>query len=1563
MKASSFAIFDAQLSRIRLWSALTTLLVAASLLTLVLLLSLSLGARLAFGLGALLLAVGAGWGLAAALQRRLLGAARDAEADPALATAPAVQVDAAAQDAPAASPLGTAADADADGSRDFGVPRDCGVPRDSARHEEASVLPVDKPADIPTNLGRMDFLAEMSHEIHTQLNGLLGTSEVLLGTELRLEQRRFVEALMRSGQALHMALSEMLDVWSIASGEAQLEEREIDLRERIEETLDLFGRRAQNKGVTLSADLATDLPEHVRLDRVRFGQALAGLIGALLQRLQGGELVVRATVLSRDGERAEIRLTALATQADVMAAIRDDALERFAQSAEGAVQHRGGAGQGLGISKTLVGLMGGTTGLEMSGERGMSLWMSLPVRVAHQGSSLGQVEMPLKGLSILLAVPQPLSREILAGCLGRFGAQVFACADADQASAVIDDAVRGEAALHAMILDSELPGIQSLVSVRIPSAESPPRDLPILYLAPARPGWVMAEVAALGIETSLTKPVRQRQLLASLLRLCGRRAAEEPAATAVAASGAQVSQALGLKVLVADDNAANQDTAGAMLEVLGCKSKAVYDGKAATEALAAEPFDLILMDCKMPVMDGYEATRRIRLEESGSSRRPLPIIALTAHAMEGDRERCQAAGMDDYLTKPVSLTALRAALMRWSRERALGHMARMTSPEEADLDRLADLGKPPPAETLELDDLDGLPVLEPTALDEVRDLNPSGEDALIARVARSFLESSPGLIAKIREGLQEGRPQGVAESAHSLRSAARILGAARLGTLCGRLEQFSSAGCTYFPPSQVVECLDRIEAESRQAVESLLDHAERAADAQAGAVVMHGGAASAQVSAKSSLLAADAGPEADSVAPGRPLVLVVDDNATVHSVAQVALERAGLRFAGAHDGQGAIEASRFQRPDLVLLDVMMPDMNGYETCRRLRRLPGLELTPILIMTGLEDTTAIECAYESGATDFYAKPINWSLLTHRIRYMLRGHATMDALHRSEARNSALIAAIPDALMRLDAEGSVLQHKLGSVLEKIGVQPDTQVEKLCDLLPEAICAMILRELETTLSEHGVRELEVELPDAQGDPLMFDARLIAVDGEQVILLLRDMTERRRRQRVIHQLAYQDSLTGLANRQQFNQDLAAALKTTRRREDRVALLYLDLDLFKRINDSLGHGVGDELLRQAARRLQLAVDDATTGANGRGGVVANTVARLGGDELTVILKGRGAERLVTSVAEHIVERFREPFHCSERIIVCTVSVGIALSPQNGDTPEALLKHADTALYAAKLSGRNTFCFFTASMGELASRRLDVEAGLRQALDHGEFRLYYQPIIDLESGAVQSLEALLRWEHPERGLLEPGAFISVAEESGLILPIGIWVIEELERQLALWSAQGATPSVSLNLANCQFSDHGLAARLQAFADALPPRSVELEITESLLIARDPRLIETLSKLRRQGLGVAIDHFGTGYSSLALLKHLPIDTLKLDRTFVEAIGRDAASDLLVSTIIGLGRGLELRVVAEGVETQAQLDFLRREGCHAAQGFFLAMPAAPAELEAQELKSLGLVSRAH
>ena len=1408
----------------------------------------------------------------------------------------------------------------------------------------------------PATPGRGRFLEETSHEIHTQLNSLIGMSELLLSTYLSPQQHRYAGALTRAGRSLQAVIGDILDVAMIDAGRIRLDRAEFELTWRIEETIDLFAERALAKGLELTGNLSRDLPYRVSADQARVGQILSYLIGAAVEHASEGDVLVRARLQTRAGDQARVRIELSGRGIDIAAITRDADFAAFTRPPGAVERDYGRSGLGLAIARELVEIMGGTAGCEGDPDEGTRLWVLLPLTVTQWSAPRPAARDWIAGRRLLVVAPDGACRTAVRTYAVEAGAEVVLSADVDAAHAALTDARAANMPFDILVLDSRVPGFASLAS-RTARQDVPIDQLPARILMVPPGAWRSERSLGLAIDASLSKPVRRHRLIDCLAGMLGHPVAPEPglAGRGLPHDGTQT-QPLGLRVLIADDNPVNQDTAAAMLAVLGCETRSVFDGQAAIDACIKETFDLVLMDCKMPLMDGYEATRRIRLQESNRPDARLPIIALTAHAMSGDQDRCHAAGMDGYLTKPISLSALRATILRWSSKPG-GRSAALPPPG---VDPGPLLRHPPSAAfsgtPLELGDLAALPLVDPATLDEIMAISPESGLALVARLIRNYLDSAPGLAARIREGLELELPQRVAESAHALRSAAATLGAARMAALCGRLEQIAKPGITPYPVAEIAFALDRLETETRMALQARLgepaepvERPDDAASLDLELTFVPTGTAACPTEPLPEEPRGGVVKDERRSKRERPLILLVDDNPSIHDVARTTFDRFGFRFASARDGQGALETVRFQRPDLIVLDVMMPGMNGYETCRRLRAQPGLELIPILMMTGLEDVASIERAYESGATDFYAKPINWTLLVHRIRYLLRGHVTLSALHRSEASNGALIAAIPDALIRLDRQGRVLQYKAGLVARKVRHLDDATVTELSDLLPEAVCATIRRELETTLTERGVRELEIEIADEIDEALAFEARLIAIDDEQVILLLRDMTERRRRQRVIQQLAYQDSLTGLANRQQFNQDLAAALSRARRREDGIVLLYLDLDQFKRINDSLGHGVGDDLLRGAAKRLRDAVDAATSNARVRGGAVAKTVARLGGDELTVILKGSGAKRIATQVAEIILERFREPFRCSGHRIVCTVSIGIAVSPEDGDTAETLLKHADTALYAAKLKGRNTYRLYTPSMGELASRKLDVEARLRRALDRGDFRLHYQPVIDVATGDTLSVEALLRWEDPERGLLEPASFIRVAEESGLILPIGAWVIDEIGHQQAAWASQGLSMPLSVNLSDCQFSDQALIERLLLLAMDQPAGAVELEVTESLLLAQDARLIDTLGMFRRRGLRIAIDNFGTGYSSLGLLKHLPIDTLKIDRSFVREIGRDAKSDLLVRTIISLGKGLGLRLVAQGVETDEQRSFLADAGCHAAQGYLFANPAGPADLD--------------
>jgi diguanylate cyclase (GGDEF)-like protein/PAS domain S-box-containing protein len=438
-------------------------------------------------------------------------------------------------------------------------------------------------------------------------------------------------------------------------------------------------------------------------------------------------------------------------------------------------------------------------------------------------------------------------------------------------------------------------------------------------------------------------------------------------------------------------------------------------------------------------------------------------------------------------------------------------------------------------------------------------------------------------------------------------------------------------------------------------------------------------------------------------------------------------------------------------------------------------------------------------------------------------------------------------------------------------------------------------------------------------------------------VIGLIRDITERKTAEQQIEYQAYHDALTGLANRRLFQEHLSLALALAQRRHALVGVLFLDLDHFKLINDSLGHTVGDALLKQVGKRLRAAVRE------------GDTVARVGGDEFTIVLQEIARPDDAASVAKKVLRNIAEPIEVNGHKLYVTTSIGVTVYPQDGEDPETLLRNADTAMYRAKGEGRNTYQMSTADLSRSTQERMLLESGLHQAMETGEFVLYYQPQVDLETMQLVGMEALLRWNHPERGLIGPTEFIGVAEERGMILLIGDWVLREACREAKRFHDRGLKHlRFSVNISARQFRDASLLYSIEsALADSgLDPRALELEITESVAMEDVELTMTTLAELRKSGVTIAIDDFGTGHSSLSYLKRFPIDALKIDKSFVADLPEGFEDAAIVASVIQLANGLGIRVVAEGVETVEQLEFLRDHGCREVQGFYFSY-AVPAE----------------
>jgi diguanylate cyclase (GGDEF)-like protein/PAS domain S-box-containing protein len=449
-------------------------------------------------------------------------------------------------------------------------------------------------------------------------------------------------------------------------------------------------------------------------------------------------------------------------------------------------------------------------------------------------------------------------------------------------------------------------------------------------------------------------------------------------------------------------------------------------------------------------------------------------------------------------------------------------------------------------------------------------------------------------------------------------------------------------------------------------------------------------------------------------------------------------------------------------------------------------------------------------------------------------------------------------------------------------------------------------------------------------------------------VIGLIRDITERKSAEQQIEYQAYHDALTGLANRRLFQEHLTLALALAQRRSRLVAVLFLDLDHFKLVNDSLGHSVGDALLKQVAARLKEAVRE------------GDTVARVGGDEFTIVLQELESRQDAAIVAEKVLRTIAEPVEASGHRLYVTTSIGITIFPDDGDDAEALLRNADTAMYRAKSEGRNTYQMSTQELNRSTQERMTLERDLHLAVERNEFELLYQPQVALRTKRIVGMEALLRWRHPERGVLAPAEFISVAEERGFIVVIGDWVLREACRQGRKFRDRGLTEfRVAVNLSARQFRDLTLVDSVEtALAESgLEPRCLELEITESVAMENIELTVRLLTRLRELGVAIAIDDFGTGHSSMSYLKRFPIDALKIDRSFVEDLPHGKEDAAIARSIIQLADGLNLRVIAEGVETKEQADFFTPYDCDV-QGFYFAHPMPADQCEALFAKGIAV-----
>ena len=683
--------------------------------------------------------------------------------------------------------------------------------------------------------------------------------------------------------------------------------------------------------------------------------------------------------------------------------------------------------------------------------------------------------------------------------------------------------------------------------------------------------------------------------------------------------------------------------------------------------------------------------------------------------------------------------------------------------------------------------------------------------------------------------------------------------------------------------------------------------------------------------------------------PPRGLVLVADDDPVMRLLMRQMLTQVGLDVIEAEDGVQALASYKHSGPDLVMLDVDMPALDGFAVCREIRRQEVGGTVPIIMVTGGDELEAVTHAYEVGATDFISKPINWPILGHRVLYVLRASDAIARLRIADAHNRAVLAAIPDTFFRLNREGFYLDYEQGHDASAGFSLSDCVGSHIGAVLPPEIAARLLEQAHAVLAAQHIGSVDYTLTH-EDSTRHFEARLVATGSDEVLGLVRDISERKRTEEQIRRLAYCDSLTGIPNRQAFLETLERELLRSKEHDKKFAVLFMDLDAFKRINDTLGHDVGDHLLKVVSERLRETIRPSDLVLRAEHEFEASfggsNLARLGGDEFTILIPDLERVEDALNVAHRVKEAMRRPFMIEGHEIFVTASIGISLYPEDGEDCNSLLKYADTAMYHAKNCGKNNAKLYSSSLTMEIMSHVKMEVGLRKALQNNELYLLYQPQIDVPSTQIVGVEALVRWRHPERGIISPTEFIPLAEETGLIVPIGEWVLRTACNQAKAWqSDSGRAIRMAVNLSAKQFKDENLMQIvLSALADTgLDARLLELELTEGTLMDDARATMVTLEQLRGIGVYLSIDDFGTGYSSMNYLKRFDVRALKIDKSFIAGLPQDTENAAITRAIIAMAHGLKMVVVAEGVETDEQLLMLEEYGCDMAQGYFLGHPS--------------------
>lgn len=670
--------------------------------------------------------------------------------------------------------------------------------------------------------------------------------------------------------------------------------------------------------------------------------------------------------------------------------------------------------------------------------------------------------------------------------------------------------------------------------------------------------------------------------------------------------------------------------------------------------------------------------------------------------------------------------------------------------------------------------------------------------------------------------------------------------------------------------------------------------------------------------------------------------LIVSSNKSLSRVVSRLLAADGYRSVQL-SGFGELENSiEDPSPAVVVIDSAMSPDGGLEICRKVRTLPGCEYIPLLLLSDTAGASAMERAYDQNVTTVIAKPLNEDAFRNHIRSLGDTGRTLSGIRALRMPKSNVLRTMPDAFFIAGNDGRLRQYLGGAIDDCVLCPEDIEGERIADVWPEEVGRRVLQSVRRVLRSRQGDVLNFEL-QRDGVRGLYEMRLLVQGRDKVLLVIRNITNQSDRRLAIEGSDPAETLTGLTTRTIFEKQFEAILADAKLRERGVAVLCIDIDRFGRINDTLGRAAGDTVLKVTAQRIArcLRSSDKLARVND---CEKSTLTRLGGDEFVLVLADIESRDDIGTVATRVQEAFVEPISIGGHQLKVAPSIGIAIYPLDGSTIDELLKNARVALDEAKVTSAEGHEFFSSTMKYRSAKRLDVKNELHWAIEKQQLQLHYLPRIDLTTGQVTGLEALLRWMHPLRGSVPLAELLPLAEATGLIFPIGEWVLQTACAEAAAWCELDASaPPVGVNLSQQEFarSDLGELVENTLKSTGLPPSQLELEITESMLI-RNRRSHASVRALNLIGVGVVLDDFGQGHSSIANLTSLPIKAIKIDRTFVDGVKESEEKRAICSAMIAMSRELGISVIAEGVESQEQVRFLRDRGCDAVQGFLYTQP---------------------